>query len=249
MIDRIVTFSVERRWFVLLITLIAAVIGGWAISRLPIDAVPDITNNQVQVNISAPALSPELVEKQIAFPIETALAGVPGLEYTRSLSRNGFAQVTAVFTDSTDIYFARQQVAERLRVAEESLPDGAVPTMGPIATGLGEVYMWTVHFQHRKEDKHKPGEPGMQPDGSYITPEGDRLVSEADQATYLRTAQDWIVAPLLKNTPGLAGVDSIGGYVKQFQVIPDVQRLAALGLNLTDLSRALQENNVGEVGA
>src|SRR3546814_970390 len=104
--------------------------------------------------------------------------------------------------------------------------------MGPIATGLGEVYMWTVRFQHRKEDKHKPGEPGMQPDGSYITPEGDRLVSEADQATYLRTAQDWIVAPLLKNTPGLAGVDSIGGHVKQFQVIPAVQRLAALGLNL-----------------
>jgi heavy metal efflux system protein len=248
MIDRIVTFSVERRWFVLLMTLIAAAIGGWSLSRLPIDAVPDITNNQVQVNISAPALSPELVEKQIAFPIETALAGVPGLEYTRSLSRNGFAQVTAVFTDSTDIYFARQQVSERLRVAEESLPEGAVPTMGPIATGLGEVYMWTVHFMHRKEDKHKPGEPGMQPDGSYITPEGDRLVSEADQATYLRTTQDWIVAPLLKNTPGLAGVDSIGGYVKQFQVIPDVQRLAALGLNLTDLARALEENNVG-VGA
>ncbi|ARS28350.1 efflux RND transporter permease subunit [Sphingomonas sp. KC8] len=248
MIDRIVTFSVERRWFILLMTLIATSIGGWALSRLPIDAVPDITNNQVQVNITAPALSPELVEKQIAFPIETALAGIPGLEYTRSLSRNGFAQITAVFTDSTDIYFARQQVAERLRVAEESLPDGAVPTMGPIATGLGEVYMWTVHFQHRKEDKHKPGEPGMQPDGSYITPEGDRLVSEADQATYLRTTQDWIVAPLLKNTPGLAGVDSIGGYVKQFQVIPDVQRLAALGLNLSDLARALEENNVG-VGA
>jgi cobalt-zinc-cadmium resistance protein CzcA len=248
MIGRIVTFSVERRWFVLLMTLIAAVIGGWSIVRLPIDAVPDITNNQVQVNISAPALSPELVEKQIAFPIETALAGVPGLEYTRSLSRNGFAQVTAVFTDSTDIYFARQQVAERLRVAEDSLPDDVVPTMGPIATGLGEVYMWTVHFQHRKEDTHKPGEPGMQPDGSYITPEGDRLVSEADQATYLRTAQDWIVAPLLKNTPGLAGVDSIGGYVKQFQVIPDLQRLVALGLNLTDLARALQENNVG-IGA
>src|SRR3546814_5289180 len=185
-------------------TLIAAAIGGCALSRLPIDAVPDITNNQVQVNIAAPALSPELVEKQIAFPIETALAGFPGLEYTRSLSRNGFAQVTAVFTDSTDIYFARQQVAERLRVAEESLPDGAVPTMGPIATGLGEVYMWTVRFQHRKEDKHKPGEPGMQPDGSYITPEGDRLVSEADQATYLRTAQDWNVAPLLKKQTGLA---------------------------------------------
>ena len=248
MIDRIVTLSVERRWFVLLMTAIAMVVGGWALARLPIDAVPDITNNQVQVNISAPALSPELVETQIAFPIETALAGVPGLEYTRSLSRNGFAQVTAVFSESTDIYFARQQVAERLRVAEESLPESAVPTMGPIATGLGEVYMWTVHLEHRDEDKHRPGEPGIQPDGSYITPEGDRLVTEADKATYLRTTQDWIVAPLLKNTPGLAGVDSIGGYVKQFQVIPDVQRLAAISMDLTALAQALEQNNVG-VGA
>jgi len=200
------------------------------------------------VNITAPALSPELVEKQIAFPIENALAGVPGLEYTRSLSRNGFAQVTAVFTESTNIYFARQQVAERLRVAEESLPEGATPTMGPIATGLGEVYMWTVHLEHREEDRHRPGEPGIQPDGSYITPEGDRLVTEADKATYLRTVQDWIVAPLLRSTEGLAGVDSISGYVKQFQVIPDMQRLAALGMNLTDLAQALEANNVG-VGA
>ena len=248
MIDRIVTFSVARRWFILLVTVIAMAIGGWAISRLSIDAVPDITNNQVQVNITAPALSPELVETQIAFPIETALAGVPGLEYTRSLSRNGFAQVTAVFSESTDIYFARQQVAERLRVAEASLPEGAVPTMGPIATGLGEVYMWTVHLEHRDEDRHKPGEPGIQPDGSYITPEGDRLVSEADKTTYLRTTQDWIVAPLLKATPGLAGVDSIGGHVKQFHVIPDMQRLAAIGMDLTALAQALEQNNVG-VGA
>lgn len=248
MIDRIVTFSVERRWFILLLTLIAAIIGGWAISRLPIDAVPDITNNQVQINIQAPALSPELVEKQIAFPIETALAGVPGLEYTRSLSRNGFAQVTVVFSDATDIYFARQQVAERLRVAEESLPEGASPTMGPIATGLGEVFMWTVHLEHRDGDKHKPGEPGLQADGSYITPEGERLITDVDKATYLRTTQDWIVTPLLKNTPGLAGVDAIGGYVKQFQVIPDVQRLAALNISLTDLARTLEENNVG-IGA
>jgi cobalt-zinc-cadmium resistance protein CzcA len=248
MIDRIVTFSVERRWFVLLITAVAAIIGGWALARLPIDAVPDITNNQVQINVRAPSLSPELVEKQVAFPIETALAGVPGLEYTRSLSRNGFAQVTAVFTESTDIYFARQQVAERLRTAEESLPSGATPEMGPIATGLGEVYMWTVQLAHREEDRHKPGEPGIQPDGSYITPEGERLVSQADQATYLRTAQDWIVTPLLKNTEGLAGVDAIGGYVKQYQVVPDVQRLAALRLSLNDLATALEENNTG-VGA
>ncbi|MHA3841470.1 efflux RND transporter permease subunit [Sphingomonas aestuarii] len=248
MIDRIVTFSVERRWFILLITLIAAVIGAVSLSRLPIDAVPDITNNQVQVNISAPALSPELVETQVAFPIETALSGIQGLEYTRSLSRNGFSQITAVFDDSTDIYFARQQVAERLRTAEENLPEGVTPTMGPIATGLGEVYMWTVHFEHREEDTHKPGEPGLQPDGSYITPEGDRLVGEADQATYLRTVQDWIVSPLLRNTEGLAGVDSIGGYVKQFQVIPNVQQLSAIGMNLTDLATALEANNVG-VGA
>ncbi len=248
MIDHIVTFSVARRWFILALTLIASIIGGWAISNLPIDAVPDITNNQVQVNVTAPALSPELVEKQIAFPIETALAGIPGLEYTRSLSRNGFAQVTAVFTESTDIYFARQQVSERLAMAQESLPAGAAPTMGPIATGLGEVYMWTIHLAHREDDNHPPGEPGLQPDGSYITPEGDRLVTEADKATYLRTAQDWIVAPLLKNTPGLAGVDAIGGYVKQFQVVPDMQRLAAIGMSLSDLATALENNNVG-VGA
>ena len=248
MIERIVTLSVERRWFVLLMTLIAAAIGGWALTRLPIDAVPDITNNQVQINIRAPALSPELVEKQVAFPIETALAGVPGLEHTRSLSRNGFAQVTAVFSDTTDIFFARTQVSERLRSAEESLPEGVVPEMGPIATGLGEVYMWTVHLAHRKEDRHKPGEPGIQPDGSYITPEGERLVGQADQATYLRTVQDWIVSPLLKNTPGLAGIDAIGGNVKQYQVTPDVQRLAALHLSLSDLANALEENN-SAVGA
>ena len=243
MIAHIVDFAVARRWFVLLVTAIAAVIGAWALARLPIDAVPDITNNQVQINARAPSLSPEQVERQVAFPIETALAGVPGLENTRSLSRNGFAQVTAVFTDSTDIYFARQQVAERLREAEERLPEGVGPEMGPIATGLGEVYMWTVHLAHRREDQHKPGEPGLQPDGSYITPEGERLVSEADKATYLRTAQDWIVTPLLKTVPGLAGIDTIGGYVKQYQVVPDMQRLAALGLGLGDLAAALEANN------
>ena len=243
MIARIVDFAVARRWFVLLLTGLAALIGAWALARLPIDAVPDITNNQVQINARAPALSPEQVERQVAFPIETALAGIPGLESTRSLSRNGFAQVTAVFTDATDIYFARAQVAERLREAEEGLPEGVNPEMGPIATGLGEVYMWTVHLQHRPEDRHKPGEPGLQPDGSYITPEGERLVDEADKATYLRTAQDWIVTPLLKTVPGLAGIDTIGGYVKQYQVVPDMQRLAALGLSLGDLATALEANN------
>jgi cobalt-zinc-cadmium resistance protein CzcA len=248
MIGRIITLSVERRWLVLLLTLIAAIVGAVALARVPIDAVPDITNNQVQVNVRAPALSPDLVEKQIAFPIETALAGTPGLDHTRSLSRNGFAQVTAVFTDATDIYFARAQVLERLRAAEADLPDGAVAELGPIATGLGEVFMWTVRMEHRRGDQHAIGQPGLQPDGSYITPEGDYLVSEADKATYLRTAQDWIVAPLVKDVDGLAGVDSIGGYVKQYLVVPDMQRLAALDLTLDALADAVSASN-GGIGA
>src|SRR3989344_2016693 len=248
MIARIVTWAVEKRWLVLLLPVFVAAIGAFSLSRLPIDAVPDITNNQVQISVRAPALSPELVEKQVSFPIETALAGTPGLEYTRSLSRNGFAQITAVFSDATDIYFARQQVGERLQGVQENLPDGVNPEMGPIATGLGEVYMYTVRLEHREDDKHKPGEPGQQPDGSYITPEGERLTTEVDKATYLRTAQDWIVTPLLKTTPGLAGVDSIGGYAKQFLVVPDVQKLASVNITLTDLGTALERNNTSVGG-
>lgn len=248
MISRIVTFAVERRWLVLALTALAAILGGFALYRLPIDAVPDITNNQVQINIRAAALSPEQVEQQVSFPIETALAGIPGLDTTRSLSRNGFAQVTAIFTDSTDIYFARAQVAERLRSVSEDLPAGASPALGPIATGLGEVYMWTIRLGELGAEIHKDGEPGLQKDGSYITPEGDHLVSPEDQATYLRTVQDWIVAPFLKNSDGLAGIDTIGGYTKQFLVIPDVQRLAALRLSLADLATALERNNA-TVGA
>ena len=248
MIARIVNWAVEKRWLVLLLTAIVAVIGAFSLSRLPIDAVPDITNNQVQINVRAPALSPELVEKQVSFPIETALAGIPGLDNTRSLSRNGFAQITAVFDESTDIYFARQQVGERLQGVAESLPDGVNPEMGPIATGLGEVYMWTVRLEHRKDDKHRAGEPGQQPDGSYITPEGERLTTPEDKATYLRTAQDWIVTPLLKNVPGVAGIDSIGGYAKQYLVVPDVQKLASLKITLTDLGTALEKNNTSVGG-
>ena len=242
MIAPIVNWAVRKRWLVLLLVALAALIGAAALYRLPIDAVPDITNKQVQINVRAPALSPELVEKQVSFPIETALAGIQGLEYSRSLSRNGFAQITA--DESTDIYFARQQVGERLTGMAENLPAGVTPEMGPIATGLGEVYMWTVRLEHRKDDQHLPGEPGIQPDGSYITPEGDRLTNDIDKATYLRTAQDWIVAPLLKNTKGLAGVDSIGGYAKQYLVVPDVQRLASMKITLTELGKALENNNV-----
>ena len=146
MLERIIRFSIEHRLLVVLLTLAAAGLGVYALQRLPIDAVPDITNKQVQINTEAAALSPVEIEKQVTFPIETALAGIPGLESTRSISRNGFSQVTAVFRDNVDIYFARQQVNERLTEARESLPPGAEPIMGPISTGLGEVYMWTVEY-------------------------------------------------------------------------------------------------------
>ncbi|MES3154764.1 efflux RND transporter permease subunit [Sphingomonas faeni] len=243
MIGRIVTLSVEKRWLVLLLTIAAALLGIGALRQLPIDAVPDITNNQVQINVVAPALSPDQIEKQVAFTVETSLAGIPGLEYTRSLSRNGFAQITAVFSEKTDIYFARAQVAERLRTAEEDLPEGVNPEMGPIATGLGDIFMWTVEYRELDQVHHRNGEPGLQRDASYITPEGDHLVSDADKATYLRTVQDWIVTPQLKSTGGLAGVDSLGGYTKEYLVIPDIQRMAAMRLTLQDLTTALQRNN------
>ncbi|WP_420136768.1 efflux RND transporter permease subunit [Sphingomonas sp.] len=248
MISRTVTLAVEKRWLVLIFTAAAALLGLATLPQLPIDAVPDITNNQVQINVRAPALSPDQVEKQVAFTIETALAGIPGLDHTRSLSRNGFAQITAVFSERTDIYFARAQVAERLRAAEESLPDGTVPEMGPIATGLGDIFMWTVEYRELDRVRHRDGEPGLQQDDSYITPEGDHLVSPADKATYLRTVQDWIVAPQLKGQAGLAGIDSLGGYTKQYLVQPDLQRLAAMRLSLQDLATALERNN-SSIGA
>ena len=146
MLERILKFSIHHRFLVVMLAVAVAGLGVFSLQRLPIDAVPDITNNQVQINTLFPALSPVEVEKQITFPIETALAGIPGLQTTRSLSRNGFSQVQAVFEDDVDIYFARQQVNERLTEARENLPPGADPMMGPISTGLGEVYMWTVEY-------------------------------------------------------------------------------------------------------
>src|SRR6266436_6870474 len=147
MLGRILAFSVRQRWLVLLATLAAAVSGAWSLTQLPIDAVPDVTNVQVQINAVAPALTPIEIEKQVTFPVETALAGTPGLESTRSFSRNGFAQVTAVFTDRTDIYFARQQVTGRLNEAKNALPPGVDLKMGPVSTGLGEVYWWSVDYE------------------------------------------------------------------------------------------------------
>ena len=243
MIGRILDFSVHQRWAVVLVTLVAAAVGGWSLAWLPIDAVPDITNNQAQINTLAPSLSPFEIEKQVTLPIETALAGIPGLDSTRSLSRNGFSQVTAVFSEATDIYFARQQVLERLTEARDAMPAGAEPRLGPVSTGLGEVTMWTVHFAKPDPATVRDGAPGWQTDGSYLTPEGERLADDAQRATYLRTVQDWIIRPQLRTVPGLAGVDAIGGFTKQYVVQPDPSRLMALGLTFKDLGEALERNN------
>jgi heavy metal efflux system protein len=242
-IARVLSFSVHQRWLVALLTVAAAAFGGWSLTKLPVDAVPDITNNQVQINTIAPALSPSDIEKQVTYPLETALAGIPGLEYTRSLSRNGFSQVTAVFNDKTEIYFARQQINERLTEAKANLPPGAEPRMGPVSTGLGEIYMWTVHYK-RPGAPVADGKPGWQSDGSYVTPEGERLTTDLERTAYLRTVQDWIIRPQLRTVPGVAGVDSIGGFQKQYHVQPDPAKLIGLDLSFDDVATAIENNNL-----
>lgn len=242
MITAIIDFAVHRRWVVVILGAVAAMLGTFAMSRLPIDAVPDITNKQVQINTTAPALSPAEIEKQVTFPIETALAGAPGLESTRSLSRNGFSQVTAIFTERTDIYFARQQVGERLTEIRARLPDGIEPRIGPVTTGLGEITMWTVHFADKPVEAD--GTPGLQRDGRFLTPEGQILDTEIEKNAYLRTVQDWIVKPQVKLVTGVAGVDSVGGDIKQYLVNPDAAKLIALGLTFADVAKAIEANNV-----
>ncbi|WP_168076031.1 CusA/CzcA family heavy metal efflux RND transporter [Caulobacter sp. SSI4214] len=250
MIGRILDLSVRFRWAVIALVALVAALGVHNLARLPIDAVPDITNKQVQINTVAGTLAPAEVEKLVTFPVETAMAGVPGLESTRSISRNGFSQVTVVFKEKTDIYFARQQVAERLTQVRQSLPAGVEPAMGPISSGLGEVLMWTVAFEHPggKGAKRQDGAPGWQTDGAYLTTTGERLADPTAQAAYLREVQDWIVRPGMRAVPGVAGVDSIGGFDKQFVVQPDPIRMASLGVSFGDLAKGLEAANLA-VGA
>ena len=221
MLERIIRFAIAQRWLMLLLTLASAVLGVWSYQRLPIDATPDITNVQVQVNTAAQGYSPIETEQRITFPLETMLAGLPRLDHTRSLSRYGLSQVTVVFEDGTDIYFARQQVAERLQQARTSLPAGVEPELGPVATGLGEIFMYTVDARAG----------ARKPDGSAWTP------------TDLRTVQDWIVRPQLRNTPGVTEVNTIGGYARQIHVTPDPARLVAFGFTLQDVVDTLAANN------
>lgn len=246
MVEKILRFSIHHPIAIMLFALVVVGYGIYSFAKLPIDAVPDITNNQVQINIEIPGYSPTQTEKQVTYVVETALAGIPGLEMTRSLTRNGFSQVTAIFDDAVDIYFARQQINERLSEIKENLPDGADPKMGPISTGLGEIYMYTVDYKHPNGNgaDGKEGLPGWQEDGSYLTPEGELLKSNLEKASYLRTVQDWIVKPQLKAIQGLAGVDSIGGYARQYHVQPDLENMIALNLTFDDIISNLRKNNV-----
>lgn len=250
MIERILAFSLQHRFLIVMLVAAASALGVNTLQKLPIDAVPDITNNQVQINTEAPSFSPFEIEKNVTFPIETALAGIPRLSYTRSLSRNGFSQVTAVFDDGVDIYFARTQISERLAAARESLPAGVEPRMGAVSTGLGEIYMWTVSYEHPRGEgaAAKDGEAGWQSDGSYLTPEGLRLKEDFELSMYLRTVQDWIIRPQLKGVEGVAEIDAIGGYEQQFQVRPDPQKLMSLGITFSDVISAVERNN-SSVGA
>jgi cobalt-zinc-cadmium resistance protein CzcA len=246
MIARVLALSVKFRWGVLFLAALVAAFGAYNLVRLRIDATPDVTNKQVQINTLAPALNPSDVERRVTFPVETALAGIPGLESTRSQSRNGFSQVVAVFADDIDIYFARQQIYERLAQARESLPSGVDPRPSPITSGLGEIYMWSVDFAPRATVRD--GAPGWQLDGAYLTPEGERLADTVAQLGYLRTVQDWIIRPQLRAVAGIAGIDSIGGYDKQYVVEPDPSKLAAYGISFADLAQGLERANVA-VGA
>ena len=221
MIERILGFAIERRGLVMLAVVAIAALGVWNFTRLRIDAVPDITNVQVIVNVEAPGYTPLEAEQRITVPLETAMAGLPKLSYTRSLSRYGLAQVTVVFEDDTDIYFARQLVAERVLAVRGALPEGLEPKLGPIATGLGEIFMFTVD-----------AEPGAtNEDGTPITP------------TDLRTVHDWIIRPQLLRVPGVVEVNPIGGFKKEILIAPDPARLLAYGVSHRELLGAVETNN------
>ena len=221
MLESIIKFSLARRGLVVALVLIIMAIGGWKFIQLPIDAVPDITNVQVVINTEAPGYTPLEVEQRVSFPVETSMAGIPKLSYTRSVSRYGLSQVVIVFEEGTDIYFARQLVNERLSSAKATLPATLEPTLGPIATGLGEIFMFTVDAE--------PGAKNI--DGTLITPMD------------LRSVHDWIIRPQLMRVSGVAEINPIGGFKKEILVAPEPSKLLAHGIGYIDVLKAIQDNN------
>ncbi|MEQ3633969.1 CusA/CzcA family heavy metal efflux RND transporter [Thalassolituus sp.] len=226
MIDKLIQFSIARRWLVIFLVTAVAALGVWNYQHLPIDAVPDITNVQVQINTEAPGYSPLEVEQRVTYLVELAITGLPYVESTRSLSRYALSQVTVVFDKGTDIYFARNLINERLQRAKSEMPVGIEPVMGPVATGLGEIFHYAVHAQ--------PG--ALQDNG------------EPFDATALRTLQDWVIRPQLRLVPGVTEVNTIGGFEKQFHITPAPAKLLAYHLSFDDIVAALQNNNAN-VGA
>ena len=221
MLEQLIRFSIRHRGLTLLAILAICVLGIYSYQRLPIDAVPDITTVQVQINTEARGYTPLEVEQRVTLPLELELAGIPKLDYYRSLSKYGLSQITIVFADGTDIYFARQLVGERLSQARGELPEAIEPRMAPIATGLGEIFLYTVE-----------GEPGARKaDGS------------AYQAQDLRELQDWVVKPQLRQVPGVIEINTIGGYEKQYQVLPDPVRLLEYSVTFDDIRRSIEASN------
>ena len=226
MLDRLLDFSLRQRAAVLLATAVLIALGTWSALRLPIDAVPDITHVQVQVNSAVPALAPEEIEKLVTFPIENEMAGLPGMIELRSLSKFGLSQVTMIFRDGTDIYRTRQLVSERLQAVLDELPRGISPKLAPITTGLGEIYYYSVRYTEASTNKP---------------------ATRREQLMALKLVQDYTIKPLLRSTRGLAEVNTSGGYDKQIVIQPKPEKLASAGISLDELAQKLSENteNVG----
>jgi len=220
MLESILRASIYRNKLVIVLVVAICALGVWSFTKLPIDAVPDITNVQVVINTEAAGYTPVEVEQRVTFPLETALSGLPNLQNTRSLSRYGLSQVVAIFTDQTDIYFARQLVSERLQAARSELPEELEPELGPIASGLGEIFMFTVDAE----------------DNTNITP------------TELRTVHDWIIRPQLMQVDGVVEVNPIGGFEREILVAIQPEKLLAYDLTQQDVVRAIGEHNQNRGG-
>ena len=220
-INHLIAFAIERRWLVLALSLLLAALGIYKTTQLPIDAVPDITNVQVQINSAAPGYSPLEAEQRISYTVENAMAGIPKLDYTRSISRYGLSQVTVIFEEGTDIYWARQQISERIQGIQGELPAGVEPRLGPVASGLGEIFTYAV-----------------QAESDAVTDAGNPYSAED-----LRTIQDWIIRPQLVKVPGITEINSIGGFAREYQVAPIPGKLFAYKVTVADIVSTLKNNN------